>query len=50
MNKTSSKQTILKGFLERKEKYGFTRDDVVGLMIDFLIAGVDTVFLFFFYY
>ncbi|CAF0921763.1 unnamed protein product [Brachionus calyciflorus] len=47
-NNTSSlcphhkKQTVLREFLERKEKYGLDTNDVIGLMTDFLMAGVDT--------
>ena len=33
---------MLREFLERKEKYGLKTDDVIGLMTDFLMAGVDT--------
>lgn len=43
LKKNNAKQTILKEFLLRKDKHGLTTDDVVGLMTDFLMAGVDTV-------
>lgn len=39
----SEKRTVLKEFLARKEKYGLTIQDVVSIMTDFLIGGVDTV-------
>nr|QUF59382.1 cytochrome p450 CYP3047B1 [Brachionus angularis] len=38
----NEKKTVLKEFLERKELYGLDTVDVVGLMTDFIIAGVDT--------
>ncbi len=37
-----SKKTILGQFLERKEKYGLEINDIVAIMTDLLIAGVDT--------
>jgi len=37
------KKTILSRFLERKDKYGLEVDDIVSIMIDLMIAGVDTV-------
>jgi cytochrome P450 len=37
------KKTILSRFLERKDNYGLEVDDIVSIMIDLMIAGVDTV-------
>lgn len=37
-----SKKSILEEFLARKEKYGLELEDVVSIMTDFLVAGVDT--------
>nr|QEV83802.1 cytochrome P450 [Brachionus rotundiformis] len=42
LSNNHGKQTILKEFLVRKDKHGMSTDDVVGLMTDFLMAGVDT--------
>lgn len=39
----SKKKSILAEFLSRKEKYNLCLEDVVSIMTDFLIAGVDTV-------
>ncbi len=36
------KNTVLSQYLERREKYGLTMKDVLAIMTDFLIAGVDT--------
>ncbi len=36
------KSTVLSQYLERREKYGLTMKDVLAIMTDFLIAGVDT--------
>lgn len=37
-----NKKSILEEFLARKEKYGLELEDVVAIMTDFLVAGVDT--------
>lgn len=41
-SESESKKSILGEFLARKEKYGLELEDVVAIMTDFLVAGVDT--------
>ena len=41
--KVENKKSVLAQYLERKEKYGLKIDDIVAIMGDLLIAGVDTV-------
>jgi cytochrome P450 len=38
----NGKKSILEEFLLRKEKYDLKLEDVVSIMTDFLVAGVDT--------
>jgi hypothetical protein len=40
---STKKKSILAEFLSRKDKYDLDLEDVVAIMTDFLIAGVDTV-------
>lgn len=42
-DKVENKKSVLAQYLERKEKYGLKIDDIVAIMGDLLIAGVDTV-------
>lgn len=39
---SGNKKSILEEFLTQKEKYGLEIEDVVSIMTDFLVAGVDT--------
>lgn len=41
-NGEENKKSILEEFLARKEKFGLELEDVVAIMTDFLVAGVDT--------